>query len=132
MQRQPTGDAKMGARVKAARDAAGLSQEELARRVGIEQPSLSQIETGSVMPGQETLHSIADELGVSLDYLRGRKAMALEFETFEQDLLEAMTKKQKRQLKQLDDEQRKALAGDLAAFLEARLSRIEPKPRESD
>jgi transcriptional regulator with XRE-family HTH domain len=125
MPKKPTGDARMGARIKSGREAKGLTQAGLGRRIDKEQPSISQFETGQVMPEPETLDAIADVLGVSLDYLRGRTVMALEYEGFEQALLNALPRAQKRRLVSLDQAERDALAAELADYLGSRLDRLQ-------
>lgn len=60
----------VGERVKERMDAAGLSQAELARRVGMAQPSIFQlIKRGK--KGSTKLHVIARELGTTPAYLSG-------------------------------------------------------------
>jgi transcriptional regulator with XRE-family HTH domain len=55
----------IGATLAAARQAAGLSMRELARRADISQPFLSQVENGHSMPSLATLYRLAGALGVS-------------------------------------------------------------------
>lgn len=50
-----------------ARAKEGLTQKELAARIGIRQSNLSRIETGMVSPTIETLQRIAEGLGKKLD-----------------------------------------------------------------
>lgn len=59
----------LGIRVKAARIAANLSQEELAEIVGISIQALSRIETGKTQPKLTTLRKIADKTGQPLAWL---------------------------------------------------------------
>jgi transcriptional regulator with XRE-family HTH domain len=60
----------IGGRIRAARKAANLSQEELARRAGVPLNRVGRIETGVVMdPHFSTLNSIAEGLGVSVSEL---------------------------------------------------------------
>ena len=59
----------VGARIKAARKAAGLTQEQLAERIGISPKNLSFIETGRFGVGLETLIRICTVLHVSADTL---------------------------------------------------------------
>lgn len=47
-----------GARLRTSREAAGLSQVELARRTGIHQPTISAIESGRRVPRPETLERL--------------------------------------------------------------------------
>lgn len=64
-----------------ARHAAGLTQEELARRSGTAQAVISRIERGVVSPSLETLTKIARGLGmrpvVVFEPLRGRRSPAI-------------------------------------------------------
>ncbi len=67
---QPTMRADvLGDRLRAARDAYGISLRELARRIGVSASLISQIETGKVHPSVSTLYSLASELGASVDEL---------------------------------------------------------------
>ena len=59
----------VGARIKAAREAACLTQEELAERVGISRTHVSVIERGAKAPRLETFVAIANALGASADAL---------------------------------------------------------------
>jgi transcriptional regulator with XRE-family HTH domain len=54
-----------GELIRQAREAAGISQRELARRSGILQPMLSRIENGLQQPCLNTLRTIAQALGVN-------------------------------------------------------------------
>lgn len=58
---------RVGESVRAAREAAGLSQRELARRAGTTQAVISRIEMGSVGATLTTLNRIAGSLGVDLE-----------------------------------------------------------------
>lgn len=57
----------LGERLRAAREAQGLSLRELARRIGVSASLISQIETGKVQPSVSTLYAFVSELGVSMD-----------------------------------------------------------------
>jgi transcriptional regulator with XRE-family HTH domain len=65
----------LGARIRQARLRYGMSQAELARRIGISSTALNQIESGKTPdPGVSRIVGIASVLGVSTDYLLlGRK-----------------------------------------------------------
>ena len=58
---------QIGQLIRDARASRGLSQDALAERAGISQPSLSQIETGDTTPRLETLDAIADALGMTAE-----------------------------------------------------------------
>ena len=58
----------LGARIRKARQRYGMSQTELARRVGISKTAMNQIETGETAdPRLSRVRAIADILGVSMD-----------------------------------------------------------------
>jgi transcriptional regulator with XRE-family HTH domain len=60
-----------GTRLRAARRTAGLSQADLAKRVGVEQPHISSMENGVRSPSVEVLRMLAAALGVSVHWLCG-------------------------------------------------------------
>jgi len=70
---QPKGDAELldaiGDRLREERVKAGISQRELARRLGLSPSLISQLESGQSRPSVGTLYSIVTELGVSLDHV---------------------------------------------------------------
>ena len=53
-------------RVRHARERRGLTQAELAARIGSTQPALARLEAGGVTPNLDTLHRIAEALGLEL------------------------------------------------------------------
>lgn len=55
---------RLGARLRALRVAAGLTQAELARRTGIHRPNIARVEAGRHTPSLETLSRLADAIGV--------------------------------------------------------------------
>ncbi|HEX6131294.1 MAG TPA: cupin domain-containing protein [Actinomycetota bacterium] len=57
----------IGERLREERVRAGISQRELARRLGLSASLISQLESGQSRPSVGTLYSIVTELGVSLD-----------------------------------------------------------------
>jgi len=59
-------------RLKEAREMAGLSQSQVARRVGVEQSTYARYESGTRSPNPQLLSKIANVLGVSVDWLLGR------------------------------------------------------------
>jgi len=64
----------LGQRIRKARQRYGMSQTELAKRVGISKTAMNQIEMGETLdPRMSRLRAIADILGVSMDYLAGRE-----------------------------------------------------------
>ncbi len=61
----------LGAAIRAAREARGLSLREAARRVGVSPSFVSQVETGKANPSVGTLYALVGVLGTSLDELMG-------------------------------------------------------------
>lgn len=57
---------KLGAQIRAAREARGWSQTELATRAGLRQHAVSRLEAGDVVPTLTTLERIADALEAEL------------------------------------------------------------------
>lgn len=57
----------IGGRLREERTSAGLSQRELARRLGLSPSLISQVESGLSKPSVGTLYAIVTELGLSLD-----------------------------------------------------------------
>lgn len=68
----PTATSGLGARVRQLREWRGLSQEELAEKIGKDQNYISQLERGVIrMPRPETLAALAEALGTTpVDLLR--------------------------------------------------------------
>lgn len=60
---------RLGAQIRAQREAQGLSQRKLALMVGSNQTHIWQIETGKVSVGIELLCRIADSLGIKVNDL---------------------------------------------------------------
>jgi transcriptional regulator with XRE-family HTH domain len=67
----PNEDETMSARIKEARQARGWSQQELAERVSVSQPTIVHWEQGTHTPRHLALARLADALGVSRQWLRG-------------------------------------------------------------
>jgi transcriptional regulator with XRE-family HTH domain len=61
----------IGSRLREERDRLGISQRELARRIGLSASMISQIESGQSKPSVSTLYGIVTELGVSVDDIFG-------------------------------------------------------------
>jgi transcriptional regulator with XRE-family HTH domain len=66
--------ANLGERVRKARLAYGMSQAELARRIGLSYSGMNAIEMGNTDPRASRIKAISDILHVSADYLLGRTA----------------------------------------------------------
>ena len=64
-----TANMTIGSRIREARDTAGLTQQELADRIGINWKSLSAIERNVNNPSIKTICKISNTLAVSCDYL---------------------------------------------------------------
>lgn len=64
------------ARMHIARGKIGISQAELARRLGVSPGAVGNWESGTRLPDAEMLSRIADALGCTVDYLLGREEMS--------------------------------------------------------
>jgi len=70
-------------RLKHLRKARGLTQEELARRIGVERSSVGKYESTKTIPSVEVLQSISRELGVSIDYLLGHSDAPIDYDNYD-------------------------------------------------
>ena len=61
----------IGERIRSARKAAGMSQEELGRRLGIGKSSVSEWESGKRPLPMDVMEQISEELNVGVPYLMG-------------------------------------------------------------
>ena len=63
---------KLGKNLKILRKLYGLTQDDLAKSINTSRSCVSNYESGSREPDSETLMQLADNFGVSLDFLLGR------------------------------------------------------------
>lgn len=68
---------EIGKRIAESRRSAGFTQEELANRLGVTPQALSKWEKGASSPDLEMLTSMCNILGVSADYLVGKKSKTI-------------------------------------------------------
>lgn len=61
----------LGPRLRQLRNARGISVRELARRAGCSPSLISQVERGVTTPSASVVYALANELGISLDFLFG-------------------------------------------------------------
>lgn len=67
-----------GQRLLSTRKKKKISQEELAKQIGVHAPVIGRYERDEVKPSIETAFKIAKALGVSLDYLTGLSDLELD------------------------------------------------------
>lgn len=67
-QKQATRD-RIGLRIAALRKMAGLSQEQLSERAGLQRTHISRIEAGKYAVTLETIQAIAEALGMTVDII---------------------------------------------------------------
>ena len=84
----------LGARIRAARQAAGLSQEKLAERLGLTRQAVTKWETGQSAPSTENLLRLAEVLGVPVTALLDASAPEQQMQA---DQIYALQKEQARQ-----------------------------------
>lgn len=77
---------RIGERLREERTKKGLSQRELARRLGLSASLISQLESGMSKPSVGTLYAIVTELDVSLDQVIRREGLAEERTSGDTDL----------------------------------------------
>lgn len=58
----------VGSRIRAARKAKGLTQEQLAELTGLDRVAVGYLEQGRRAPRLKTLHTLADKLDVDVSY----------------------------------------------------------------
>lgn len=69
-------------RIREIRKARGLTMKELGAAIGLAESTISQYETGKRQPDNETLLSLAEQLGVTVGYLLGAEESATFYDTF--------------------------------------------------
>ena len=84
----------LGERIRAARQAAGLSQEKLAERLGLTRQAVTKWETGQSAPSTENLLRLAEVLGVPVTALLDASAPEQQMQA---DQIYALQKAQVRQ-----------------------------------
>lgn len=109
----------LGPRIAALRKEAGLSQQELAKRLGVSASAIGMYEQGRREPSTQTLVNMARTFGVSTDFLlTGQAENAAEGDALCRVLLDRVTSADKR-LEQRPDRpfSRQELAVLMAAML---------------
>lgn len=91
-------------RLRLSRERLNYSQKEFAQKINIATNTYNGYETGNRMPNLDIVTMLADELGVSVDYLLGRT----DIKNYEENTIAAHTDNRTQQLseddkKQLDD-----------------------------
>ena len=99
-------------RLKDLRKEAGLTQVDVAEKLGISQPAYASWERGVKKPTQDNLVKIAQILSVSVDYLLGNSEEVVELDNIE--LLFRMNSKG------LTEEEKKVFKKELIEFMEER------------
>jgi transcriptional regulator with XRE-family HTH domain len=100
-------------RLKSLRRQAGLSQEELAKRVGVHTTHIGRYERGNSRPSADALARLADALGVSGDYLlAGVEESAARARLQDRDLL-----RQFQEAEKLPEEDKNIIKKLIEAFL---------------
>lgn len=100
-------------RLKKLRKNAGLTQVDVAEKLGISQPAYASWERGVKKPTQENLVKIAQILNVSIDYLVGNSEEKLD----ELDNIELLFRMNS---KGLTDEEKEILKKELIVFMKER------------
>ena len=64
---------RIGERLRAAREAAGLTQGQIAKKLGIHRPSISEVEAGRRRVSAEELAQMANAYGVQVGWITGEE-----------------------------------------------------------
>lgn len=102
-------------RLKELRKQAHLTQVELAKRLGIGQPSYADWERGKKKPTQENLVKISQVLNVSIDYLVGNS-----YEVVKENELDNVELLFRMNSKGLTEEEKEIFKKELIEFMEER------------
>ena len=105
-------------KIKEARTIAGLSQKELAERMGIHAATLSGYESGAHDPKSDGLMKIADICKVSVDFLLDREKEKTV--TYESDDLDELDMEFVELLKQLSDKEKLMILAQMKALVQLR------------
>lgn len=99
-------------RIRACREACGMSQKYVAISVGVSAPTVSMWESGSKEPTRENILKLADLFNVSVDYLLGRDSTPAG-----NDVLSAEERKMLQILRQLNGTGKAAVLATAEALL---------------
>lgn len=103
----------LGKRIQELRKKNDLTQQELAKRVGISHPQIVRYEKKDVQPPADVLGRMADVFNISIDYLvNGDKS-----DKVEQTLKDAELIKHFKQLDQLPEDEKKSILKVLSALI---------------
>ena len=116
-------DARIGLRLREARERLRLSQAQAARKAGLDQPRLNEFENATRMPNVLVLQKLADLYDVSVDWLLGREVM----DEFKDRWPEGYTVL-RRSTHELTPEVRRAMLRVMEAFLDVERQRGEEPP----
>lgn len=93
----------LGDRLKTLRESCGLNQTELARKAGLTQAAISQIEDGKRVPSLQSLQKLASELGMTVDSLIGDTANATSVTSKKECAIAGLTAKLKHKSISVDE-----------------------------
>lgn len=85
-------------RFKQAREYSGLTQTELARRVGVSQPAIAQIEAGKTNPSAQVLEAVAFQTGFPVSFFRRAEFVNFPLGSLVFRARKAMTEKERDQV----------------------------------
>lgn len=109
----PTLAIEVGARLRKLRELRGLTQQQLADRLGAKKPRISRYESGNALPEAETLITLAEVLEVSIDeLLLGRPSSA-----GEDGVQDVRLRERVRELEKVDRKYRDAAIEVIDAFV---------------
>jgi transcriptional regulator with XRE-family HTH domain len=92
----PALGARIGRKIKSARNQLGMTQGQLAEALGIENVTMSRIETGSQLPSLERLQHLAETLHVPLQALLAEGEEGSETSKVVTELLEGLPERERK------------------------------------
>jgi transcriptional regulator with XRE-family HTH domain len=121
-----TGDPEVGERIRAAREALGKSQEQVAAELGVSQGTVAKWEKGTIAVRQRHLATLSKTLGIDINsVLHGqRTGLAREYQRVVEHLAHSIPKRVWRVLRELPEAEQRKLLDDWSALAEARAKSI--------
>jgi len=123
-----TGDPDFGLRLKRAREAAGLTQAQLGAKIGREQNTISDYETGSVMPEAKDVGRLARAVGARVEYLLEGLSTGMPHEV--ERFLLSFPKSAWRKIGKLSPQERELKAREFTALLGVKPATAERPKRQ--
>lgn len=117
----------LGARMKELRVRRGLTQEQMAEKLGITRANYNKYERDKVVPPSTMLSVIADLLGTTADYLLGREDEVMRFDDLKKGEKDLIILTRQKNLDQMPEEDRRRLYEFFSETIDVFLARLSKK-----